>query len=709
MKNPVTFCIALHNHQPVGNFGHVFDDAFRKSYAPFLDVLQNHPTVRVSLHTSGPLLDWMEEHQPGYLKRLKSFVDAGRVEILGGGYYEPILTIIPRRDAAMQIETMAAFVERRFGRRPRGIWLTERIWEPGLPELLAENGVEYTLLDESHFRASGVEPDAMIGHYVAEKLGRAVHIFPIRKDLRYAIPFAEPEKTVEILKKLGEASPGTCVTYGDDGEKFGLWPNTYDWVYERRWLEKFFEELAKNSDWLTTATLSEAFDRVPATGRSYLPATSYHEMTQWALPTEAGVALEKLGEDLKKRGEWEQSERFIRGGFWDNFLVKYDEANRLHKRMLRVSEKIARCPDVSAHTTLAMTALMKGQCNCAYWHGLFGGLYLNYLRDAVTRHLAQAESYADLMLHGGASSARVEVADFDLDGRHDVILESPWYRAVVNPADGGTLADLVLVRQNFDITNVMTRRREIYHERVRQATTATSDGVVSAHDMIVAKETGLEEYLRYDRNTRVAFRDRAFAEIPTLDQTLSDIPESVGRLADLRYDFSVGPDADSPRARLVASTEISADGVAAPIRIEKEFRVAADTPEFVVSYRWTNTGATEVRFVWAAEMNFTLLAADASDRWVTVNGLRHSPRESFDATTSLVALHDGWQDFTMSVDLGSKATLRQYPIETVSQSEAGFERTYQGTCLVVYRTVAIEPGRAATASFTFTVLTGAKD
>lgn len=687
MKPSVTFCIALHNHQPVGNFGHVFEMAFDRSYAPFLDVFENHPSIRISLHTSGPLLDWMEENRPQYLKRLRRFVEDGRVEILGGGYYEPILTIIPRRDAAEQIRVMSDYVQKRFGARPRGIWLTERIWEPSLPELLNDNGVDYTLLDESHFRSAGILPDGMIGHYVSEKLGRAVHIFPIRKDLRYAIPFAEPTKTIEILKRLAEVAPGTCVTYGDDGEKFGLWPNTYNWVYERRWLERFFQELAANVDWLKLSTLSEAMDTIPATGRAYLPATSYHEMTQWSLPTEAGCDLERISETLKKEGRWDEYERFIRGGFWDNFLVKYPEANRLHKRMLRVSDKIEACPADSAHTALARRELMMGQCNCAYWHGLFGGLYLNYLRDAVTRHLSRAEGYTDLMLHGGAAAARVETVDFDRDGRAEAVLENPFFRAVVAPSDGGTLHDLVLVRKDFDIANVMTRRPEIYHERVHQASTNNGSGIQSAHDIIIAKEEGLAELLTYDRYTRVSFRDRVGDALPVAAELRADMHAEWTGTADASFDLVVVQGNPSVEARMsgVWST------AERTLQVFKRLSMRSDSPELAMEYHIVNERDEEARFAWGVEWNLTLLATAADDRWLVVNGLKYKPDSVIDTDASSLALVDGWQDFSLTVDFDGKARLRVYPIETVSQSESGFERTYQGTCLVAHRELKLAP------------------
>jgi alpha-amylase/alpha-mannosidase (GH57 family) len=107
----VRLILALHNHQPVGNFDGVFEEAFRKSYLPFLDVLENYPEIPFVLHTSGPLLEWLVEKHPEYIDRLKRMVDSGRLEILGGGFFEPILTMIPERDRIGQIQAFSAYIK----------------------------------------------------------------------------------------------------------------------------------------------------------------------------------------------------------------------------------------------------------------------------------------------------------------------------------------------------------------------------------------------------------------------------------------------------------------------------------------------------------------------------------------------------------------------------------------------------------------------
>src|SRR5438132_9709627 len=137
---PQTFHLALliHAHQPCGNFEHVLEKAYDDSYLPFLECLEEHPDVRLGLHYSGPLLTWIEKHRPEYFDRLRKLVQSGQVELVGGGFYEPILVSIPPEDQLEQITRLACYLEKHFGPRPTGAWLAERVWEPQLPSVLAE-------------------------------------------------------------------------------------------------------------------------------------------------------------------------------------------------------------------------------------------------------------------------------------------------------------------------------------------------------------------------------------------------------------------------------------------------------------------------------------------------------------------------------------------------------------------------------------------
>ncbi|MBN2462321.1 MAG: 4-alpha-glucanotransferase, partial [Dehalococcoidia bacterium] len=161
--------LAIHNHQPLGNFPWVFEQAYQQAYLPMVEALETHPAVRLSLHYSGCLIDWLEQNRPEFLDRLAGLVSRNQVEIIGGAYYEPILPAIPDADKLGQIAKMAAFVKQRFGANPTGLWLAERVWEPHLAKVLAEAGVDWTLVDDNAFKSLGLEDKDLFGYYLTEE------------------------------------------------------------------------------------------------------------------------------------------------------------------------------------------------------------------------------------------------------------------------------------------------------------------------------------------------------------------------------------------------------------------------------------------------------------------------------------------------------------------------------------------------------------
>ena len=256
-----------------------------------------------------------------------------------GGYYEPILPSLLDADRSGQIQKLTRYLRQRFKVKPHGMWLADRVWEPQLVKTLAENEVTYTLVDDTHFLASGLSLEDMSGAYLSEEQGLTALVLPIRQDLRYAIPFKDPGETLNILRKHAAPSGHKALVMFDDGEKFGLWPETFTHVYEAGWLEKFLTVLEGNRDWIITSRISDYLNTHVPFGRVYLPTAAYAEMGEWALPPQAQEDLAHFQKQLRPEDR-DAAKRFVRGGFWRNFLTKYEEANTIHKKMLRVSDKV---------------------------------------------------------------------------------------------------------------------------------------------------------------------------------------------------------------------------------------------------------------------------------------------------------------------------------------------------------------------------------
>jgi 4-alpha-glucanotransferase len=424
MNNCIRLCLVLHNHQPIGNFDDVFEHAYRDSYRPFLDVFEGYEHLQISLHTSGPLIEWLNDHHPEYLDRLARLVEAGRVEIVGGAFYEPILTMIPSRDRVGQITSFTDWLESRLGGKVRGAWVPERVWEQSLTGDLAEAGMQYTVLDDFHFRGAGLTSDQLHGYYVTEDDGQILSIFPGSERLRYLIPFRNPEETIEYLREIADQHPNSVMVFGDDGEKFGTWPETNKHCYQDGWLRRFFDALSANRHWLKTTTLAEAStrpaDRQDLSARCQLsgddrvgvagqPATGLRQSG----PRSAGRSALAADQAVRARRILAELPGQVPGGERD--VQPHDDGQPPGGRS-RTSGHRRR------GLVLGAARAVSGQCNCSYWHGAFGGIYLPHLRNAVYNHLIAADNLLDRVFRPRRFQVSIEDEDFDFDGRREVQL-----------------------------------------------------------------------------------------------------------------------------------------------------------------------------------------------------------------------------------------------------------------------------------------------
>ncbi|MCX7142885.1 MAG: DUF1925 domain-containing protein, partial [Proteobacteria bacterium] len=425
MSASVALLFGVHAHQPAGNFPHVLEEAHERCYRPFLETCYGYPEFRFALHFSGPLLDYLLQQHAGDMVLLARMVERGQVELFGAGEAEPVLAAIPHRDRLGQIARLNQKLEAKFARTPQGAWLTERVWEATVVPALADCGIRYVTVDDYHFLASGKAPGELDGYFTTEEDGRKLDLFPISEALRYRVPFALAQDTVGYIESLAREQGSAAAIYFDDIEKFGIWPETYEWVYEKGWLRQFIERVLASGK-IATQTFGEYHERVRTRGVVYLPTTSYIEMNEWTLPTPAAHAYADLVEREKRNGSFEASKAFLRGGIWKNFVSRYPEANWMHKRMLELSERLSRVP-AAQRTEEMQTLLYVAQANDAYWHGLFGGLYLPHLRRSVYASLLKLEGMLDRL----DPRPQNQCVDLDLDGVDELFLRNSMLQAAV--------------------------------------------------------------------------------------------------------------------------------------------------------------------------------------------------------------------------------------------------------------------------------------
>jgi alpha-amylase len=674
VSEPLSFLFGVHDHQPAGNFESVVADAVTRAYQPFLEALSEVPEFPVAVHCTGTLLVFLRDRARAAFDLLGQLVARGQVELLTGGFYEPILAMLPDADKIGQIQALTEFLKSNFGVGPRGMWLAERVWEPHLPKALAAAGVEFVLLDDSHFAQAGLETDALGGYYLTEEQGATLAVFPISQRLRYLVPFSEPEETVRYLE--GRRAAG-AVTLVDDGEKFGVWPGTDRLVYEQGWLRRFFETL-QATPWLRPTTFSRYLEAAPPAGRIYLPTSSYTEMGEWALPAEAGIALHAMQRRLRELADGQELAGMLRGGFWRNFLTKYPEVGELYWKMLRLSTRVHGALAVHPEHADALTArdrLWQSQANDVYWHGVFGGCYLPHLRRAAKGALIACDR---LLATNGSGAVECHEADLNGDGHVEVTVRTRDWSLLLHPARGGTLTELAAIPRDLDLADVLTRRREAYHAEVGAAATAATDGPAKTiHAEATAREAGLATRLETDRFRRASLLDGLFADDGAID-ALHPWDAARAALGDriMRHRAHVSAEA--------VEVACAVDGIdTVPLGVTKSIHVPAQGEWIDIDYELRWAGADPLVARWGVQFNVALSAGDAPGRFFRAPGRPSLGSRGQLSRRRRIAMVDEWLGCALELSWPTAGEVGWAPVETVSQSEAGFERIYQGTALLV--------------------------
>jgi hypothetical protein len=720
----VSLSLVIHNHQPVGNFGWVIEDVYQHAYSPMLYALERHPGIRLGLHYTGPLLQWMAANKPEAIDQIRGLVDRGQVEIVGGGYYEPILITLPDRDRHGQLMRMRDELEATFGQRPRGTWLAERVWEPSLAFDLADAGYEWTCLDDNHLRAASIREDAMWTAFTTDDRGKRLSIFGTEQGLRYRIPFKPVDDVISYLAQRVTPDGQYVGMMGDDGEKFGAWPGTFEYCWSREhWVDRLFEAIEASGEWLTMAMPSEWLATNPPSRRIYVPTSSYTEMTEWVLPPDETAVFVRLLADAQARDL--PAARYLRGGFWRNYMARYREINELHKQMLRASEAVAAMPAAGAggpaRKARAVDNLYQGQSNDCYWHGLFGGIYIVHMRMATLARLIAAEDLADMAkAAAGGKPYGTRLVDTDLDAIDEVLVSARGQTVVVDLAEGADISSWDLRASRVALASVMRRRPEAYHERLAAAESTTAPGEDAAgeeavasdapktiHDIVATKEAGLSAYLHYDRHER---RSGLVHVLPADGSTdVADFVavryEELGDFAEGAFEPVVAAD-DRLVARRLGS--VRSDGFDRPLVVEKTYRFGGgrSDPTLELETKLENPGEAALAFELAVEWNVNLLGgghnpeafyeAEAGER--TPHDV---PGEAPSAST--IAFGNDFEGVRVSATAEPAARLTWYPVETVSNSEGGFERSYQGSSLLFRWPIALAPGESRTCAVRFGV------
>ena len=468
----------------------------------------------------------------------------------------------------------------------------------------------------------------------------------------------------------------------DDAEKYGLWGNTHEVCYETGydgtpWMEKLFSMIERTA-WIKSITLSEYLEKSQPRGLIYMPATSYDKITWWVLPTPRRVNFERLLKLAKtKKIEYSQDVlKFLKGGgFWRQFLVKYHEANNMHKKMMYVRDKLRWVEGQwgrDERTIKALREIYKAQNNDPYWHGQFGGVYFAFMRHNIYSYLIEAEKMiasisAEKMVDKTITPAVIPI-DIDKDGREEILMETTLITMYLDPFRGGSVYEIDHKEKGVNILNAFQRRKEAYYR----------------DDL---------EYV-VDRWRRYAFYDHFIDEKVTLENLIQDTYEDLGNFLDLHYSTETKSGGINVSVSLGAEGTVKLEEKMTPVKISKFFELLENKDEIRIIITIENIGKTPIQTIHLTEI--PIYISGEVENITFKQGKTESPileDESFSAKD--LQIYSKQNDVKMKITLDKSTDIFKYNLFTYVSTNGGDDTLYQGTVLAFKTPIDLDPEASA--------------
>lgn len=658
MKN-VNLVLCLHLHQPVGNLPEVVDQITKEVYRPVIGVLEKHAGVAVNLHVSGSLFEMLSNRHPDLVQKIRELVATGRVEMMSGGFFEPVLVEWSEEDRDGQLNKMAAWLKEKLGAEPAGAWLAEGVWGPSLCGALNRAGLRYAPVEGSYFLQAGITPAKLNGHYVTDQAGHLVNVLPTCPDLARLLPHAPMDELFGYLRRVANRAEDVSLTLAADLE---TWPRLPGGV--AGYLEQLFTRLEEAHGWIHTLTGRAQLERQTPKGRVALPPGTPAELGGWSLPGNARREFFRERAQLGQRYDAAKLLPFFRGGSWASFRVRYGEVNLMYRKNLQLGRRL-RSKGSQPSGRAVQERLWRAQCSTAHWHGTRGGLHLPHLREAIWRELLAAEAE----MRGGQSEAELLREDADADGQTEVLVGHPRLTCMVAPHRGGACLEMGLPEFGRNLADVLTRRDE---------------------------ETNGAGQAPVDWYERHLFHDHLFARGTTVEQLAGGHCPELGDFILQPFQLR-GMRQTGNRVTLEMQRDggLYRMGTRQPCLLQKTYALDAAEGLVEVSYQITNTGALPLEAVFASELNLNV-GSDQSDRSGWKCGKEKKPgREAWqkeDCRSVTVFSSDGLEVRVVPDHL---PLTWAYPLLDAEKGPEGPIR--QGYCLLFGLHLDLKPGMKAEA------------
>jgi alpha-amylase len=665
----VTLLPVWHHHQPVGNLEQVIEETVGRSYVPLLEALEGAPSIRATLHYSGPVLEWLRHRRPEFLARLKALAASGRVEILSGGFYEPVLTDSEIEDRTAQIVRLNSWLQAELGVSPKGVWLAEGVWDPVLIRTFRQLTLGYTILEPEFFLRGGVPPAQLSGYFNTEHRGETLAVFPNDPALARLWPGAPLDELFNHLRRMANRGEDLIFTVAQQVDRLGWVSCGGKGLPWGDYLAELFKRLSGAGDAVRTMTCGEALASYPARKLVYPPAGVPSQLGGWSLPNGMRHEFEETRHELAQRHDASRFLPFFDAGSWAGFRSRYSEANFMFKKQAQL-RKLAVLRGMQEDAV--RERLLAAQCNTAYWHGAYGGIYLPHLRHAVWRSLLEAEQ----ILRVGQAGWFWERMDFDSDGLEEVVVTHAASTLGIQPHYGGSVYELGWLGRGWNLGATLTRRNE------------REEGGDGSKPSVVRQ---MEDW-----HQRRCFQDRFFAKKPTLDDLVLNRLTELGDFVNQPYQVQeIAGNSETGKLALVRDGGLYRQNVRQPVVIRKNYQWGPQPGAVTVSYEIRNTSTLPLDAMFVLEHNLSLSSGQKDEDVLVVEQKSHSLAGPVSSKrVQQAVLRSGQAGFEVVLSVSQACDLAVVPVKSLHHGAAAPEGLRQGYAVLLEWALDLKPGEA---------------
>lgn len=651
----INLILGSHNNQILDLPNADQETQYEFAIKPFLKLLYNQRDVRFTLYYSGLLIEWLDRHHSEFVDVLTEMVKRKQVELLGGAFYEPLLPMIPKTDRIGQIERMTTYLRKCFGRRPRGAWIPEGIWDQRIAASLNTGGLDYVMLRASTFPTESGKPRFRM--VLTEDQGKILTVLPIAYRMSETMFDRSPEDMITFLANLRDTAPERgarpepppVVALMFDGSRLGYNQEQTDHCIQ--WYTRFLDLVRANRTWIHVDTPGRLVHTVRATDRCYARESTLESLMAW-MPDQvsAGGPREK-----KSRG------RTYPGSF-RSVMEIYPESARLYSRMQHTHLMVNQIRGDKYRKITAREELWRGQSNYAYWHNRSGGIYRSSLRKATYGALIEAEKSTR---ERGIFIPAVSRIDVDLDGREEVLYQGNEINAYLH-RHGARLFELDYIPRNWNYLDTFQRRQEPFHDDATIAAGYDSWPRSGFVDHLLVPDHAQEDFARGKR--------RQLCDISGLEYEIRSL--------------------DKEHSAVTFLGHCATDTGGSTMEIKKTYRFIKNRIE--VEYSVVNHGRSSIHAVFAVELNlsFHSLHVDSlrlhARQGRTRQELTPDMRE-LEGVSDLQFL-DLRNNTRVQISPGDRPDLWSFPVEAVGYLGDRLHWFYQSNCAVFRWPLALKTG-----------------